>query len=151
MFMCYQNFGISPSLVFPRIIRLIRGAGAANTNFGVLVSARFWVQNFFWWELGPHILAASQFFYVQLGQMPLVCKKISKKLMPRQFSASWNNARFWHIIPGRRKLARVDFFWNFLALSGHYRNFMRAYLPGPKIWGQKSQKWTKYSPNSARA
>ena len=33
-------------------------AGAAHTNFGVLAPAQFWLQNTFYWELGPHISLA---------------------------------------------------------------------------------------------
>ena len=68
------------------------------------------------------------------------CRKKTKKMMPRRFSASWNNAKFRHLIPGRRKLARHQFFADFLTTSGNCRIYLAQYLAGPEISGVNSKK-----------
>ena len=55
-------------------------ADAAHTNFGVLAPAQFWLQNTFYWELGPHAYFVDNRVrgppLVGVGYIDCVCKII---------------------------------------------------------------------------
>ena len=84
-----------------------------RTKIGVCCVSTILGPKFFLMGVGAPYFGGEPGFLCIIGANTPCCQKISKKMMSRQFSASWNNAKFWHIIPGRRKLARVRFFLNF--------------------------------------
>ena len=109
-----------------------------HTKIGVCCASTVLDEKFFLGGVGaPYFGARLVFNYIIWANAPC-CQKISQKMMPHQFSASWKHAKFRHMIPGRRKLVPVHFFWNLFASRGMCPNSLYAYIRGPKISGAKS-------------
>jgi len=145
---CQRNMG--PQLPVERILEP-KPCWRKHAKIGVCCASTVWGPKYVLLGIPAPYFGAGLVFYNIIWANAPYCTKISKKMSWRQFSASWNNAKFRHVIPGRRKLAPVRVFLHFWAPSGQCQNSLGIYIPGPQMSDANSKNWAQNIENKVCA